>query len=108
MKKITMLSVKKCGKPNSCYRKELVKQKLINLEDISKKAHEWHDKHVMIFKDGQWYNTKDENLKDLGPDDVAVNNWNRPEERYTTLERLGLHTNAHLQAVIDRLHNFDL
>ena len=76
-----------CGRSNSCYRKSIIKHRITELNDIMEKSHEWYDRRVMILKNGQWFNTKDENLEDLGPDDVAVINWDQPEERYVTLER---------------------
>ena len=93
-----------CGRSNSCYRKSIIKHKITEINDIMDQSHEWYDRRVLIFKNGQWFNTKDENLDDLGPDDIAVINWDKPEERYTTLEKLGLGVNAHLQAVINKLH----
>ena len=69
-----------CNKANSCYRKSIIKHKIIDLQDTVKKAHEWYGKNVIIIKDGEFFNSNDDNVEDLGPEDIAVINWNKPEE----------------------------
>ena len=97
-----------CEKIHACYRTGIIRQKFIDLKALEDASHEWYDKNIRILKDGQWYNTVEDELETLQPEDIIVVDWNTPEERYLLAEKLGLQLNACLQEAMTKLHGLGL
>ena len=59
-----------CLQTHDCYSHSILKNKIISLQDLQVKSHEWYEKSVKIMKNGEWFNATEGELEDLGPEDI--------------------------------------
>ena len=97
-----------CERVHTCYRNTIIKQKLVDLKALEETSHEWYQKNIRILKDGNWYNTVEDELEILQADDIVAIDWDTPNERYVFAEKLGLELNACLQEALKKLRTLGL
>ena len=77
---------------------------VVEIEDLIEKSHEWYNKEIRILKDGEWINSNENEINELGDEDLVVIDWNLPSERYLLVEKLGLDINIALRSAVEKLH----
>ena len=96
-----------CNRAHSCYKSNIVKQKIIEIDELVKESHEWYGKKIRIMRDGQWMNSDEREFEDLTEDDLIVIDWDLPSERYLLVEKLGLEINTALKETLEVLHTIN-